>query len=51
MDIPLRTRRRPQEIWELPDDVSIVQHEVSFRGLCPKCTSADPQKAPRTRNK
>jgi Fur family peroxide stress response transcriptional regulator len=40
MDIPLRSRRKPQDIWELPEDVSILQHEVSFRGLCPKCASA-----------
>lgn len=36
-DIPLRTKKRPQDIWDLPEAVSITQHEVSFRGLCPKC--------------
>jgi Fur family peroxide stress response transcriptional regulator len=51
MDIPLRAQRRPEDIWDLPDDVSILQHEVSFRGLCPKCSAADAQKAPRTRSK
>jgi Fur family peroxide stress response transcriptional regulator len=51
MDIPLRSQRRPQEIWDLPDNVSILQHEVSFRGLCPKCSAADAQKALRTRSK
>lgn len=58
MDIPLRSNRRPQDIWDLPEDVSILQHEVSFRGLCPKCAAADvpatpqdTQKAPRTRSK
>lgn len=54
MDIPLRADRRPQDIWHLPEDVSILQHEVSFRGLCPKCAAAgasDTQKAPRTRSK
>lgn len=58
MDIPLRSNRRPQDIWDLPEDVAILQHEVSFRGLCPKCAAADAQvtppdtqKAPRTRSK
>jgi len=51
MDIPLRSNRRPQDIWDLPEDVSVVQHEVSFRGLCPKCATADAQKAPQTRSK
>lgn len=45
MDIPLRSRRRPQDIWELPEDVAILQHEVSFRGLCPKCATAGAQSA------
>ena len=39
MDVPLRSKRRPQDIWDLPESVSIRQHEVSFRGLCPKCAS------------
>jgi Fe2+ or Zn2+ uptake regulation protein len=51
MDIPLRSHRKPQDIWDLPDDVAILQHEVSFRGLCPKCATADAQKAPRNRSK
>ena len=44
MDIPLRSRRRPHDIWELPENVAILQHEVSFRGLCPKCATADAPK-------
>jgi Fur family peroxide stress response transcriptional regulator len=51
MDIPLRSHRKPQDIWELPEDVSILQHEVSFRGLCPKCATADAPKVPRNRSK
>jgi Fur family peroxide stress response transcriptional regulator len=39
MDVPLRSKRRPQDIWELPESVAISQHEVSFRGLCPKCAT------------
>ena len=50
-DIPLRSRRQPRDIWDLPADVSILQHEVSFRGLCSKCATADPQTVPRTRSK
>ena len=39
MDVPLRTRRRPQDVWELPEAVVISHQEVSFRGLCPKCAA------------
>ena len=38
-DIPLRTKKRPHDIWELPDDVKIEGSEVAFRGLCPKCAA------------
>ncbi len=37
MDVPLRTRRRPEDIWNFPEQVVVSHHEVSFRGLCPKC--------------
>lgn len=40
MDVPLRTRRRLQDVWELPEAVVVSHHEVSFRGLCPKCATA-----------
>ncbi len=39
-DIPLRAKRRAHDIWELPESVSITHHEISFRGLCPKCANA-----------
>ena len=51
MDIPLRSRRRPHDIWELPENVAILQHEVSFRGLCPKCATTDAQKPAPSRSK
>lgn len=39
MDVPLRARRRAEDAWALPENVVISQHEVSFRGLCPKCAA------------
>ena len=33
-DVPLKNRK---EIWNLPRDVVISNHEVSLRGLCPDC--------------
>jgi Fur family peroxide stress response transcriptional regulator len=39
MDVPLRNRRQPQDVWEFPEDIVISHHEVSFRGLCPKCAA------------
>ena len=38
-DIPLRSKKRPHEIWDVPSDVTIEQSEVAFRGLCPKCAA------------
>jgi Fur family peroxide stress response transcriptional regulator len=38
-DIPLRSRRRPEDVWEFPESLVIAQHEVAFRGTCPKCTT------------
>jgi Fur family peroxide stress response transcriptional regulator len=39
-DIPLQTPMPPQQVWNLPEGVTIAQQEVSFRGLCVACTSA-----------
>ena len=38
LDLPLRSRRHPQDVWDLPEDLSISGHEVAFRGVCPDCT-------------
>jgi Fe2+ or Zn2+ uptake regulation protein len=39
MDLPMRPRRRPEDVWEVPDNVIISQREVSFRGFCPVCAA------------
>lgn len=36
-DIPLRSRKRPEDVWEFPQSLTISRHEVSFRGVCPQC--------------
>jgi Fur family peroxide stress response transcriptional regulator len=41
-DLPRRGAWSVAEVWDLPQDAVIAQHEVSFRGLCPKC-AATPQ--------
>lgn len=51
LDIPLRAQRRPEDVWELPDDVAIVQHEVSFRGFCPQCAASAGEKTIGARSK
>jgi Fe2+ or Zn2+ uptake regulation protein len=38
-DIPLRSRKQPQDVWEFPGEFSVSHHEVSFSGLCPKCAA------------
>ncbi len=45
VDVPLRTRRRLQDVWEVPESVVISHHEVSFRGLCPKCAASQKKSA------
>ena len=44
-DIPLRSRRRPEDVWEFPQSLTISRHEVSFRGVCPKCAASASAKA------
>jgi len=39
VDVPLRSRRRLEDVWEVPEAVVISHHEVSFRGLCQKCAA------------
>ncbi len=39
-DLPLRSRWRVEQIWDLPADAVVSEREVSFRGLCPKCAAA-----------
>ena len=40
-DLPLRQRRRTEDIWAVPSDIVISHHEVSFRGFCPKCAASE----------
>lgn len=37
LDLPLRSRRHAEDVWDLPENISITQHEVAFRGVCPSC--------------
>jgi Fur family peroxide stress response transcriptional regulator len=45
-DLPIRPRKRVEDIWELPENVVINRREVSFRGLCPICAESVPAPAP-----
>ena len=36
-DLPLRARKRPEDVWEVPENITISHHQVAFRGECPKC--------------
>lgn len=40
-DIPLRAKKHPHEIWEVPGTVVIARSDVSFQGFCPKCAKPD----------
>ncbi len=39
-DLPLRAKRRTEDIWEMPADSVVTSRDVSFRGLCPACAAA-----------
>lgn len=39
VDVPLRSRRRVEDVWEFPESTLVTHHEVSFRGLCPACAA------------
>lgn len=36
-DVPLRSRRKPEDLWSLPEEAVIVRSDVAFHGLCPIC--------------
>jgi Fur family peroxide stress response transcriptional regulator len=44
-DLPLRSRRRPEDVWEVPERLTISHHEVAFRGVCPKCATKKNQRS------
>ncbi len=48
-DIPLRSKKQPRDIWDVPEDITIVQSEVAFRGLCPKCVQTAARKLSKTK--
>ena len=49
-DIPLRSRRRPEDVWDFPENLTVSRHEIAFRGLCPKCASASSKARAAKRN-
>src|SRR4051812_40786035 len=52
-DLPIRSRRRAEDLCEMPADSVVTSREVSFRGLCPACVSRAPVQplSPRTPKK
>lgn len=36
-DLPVHTPMPPDQIWQLPEGVTISKQEVSFRGTCANC--------------
>jgi Fe2+ or Zn2+ uptake regulation protein len=36
-DLPMRSTRRTDELWQIPAQAIVSVREVSFRGLCPDC--------------
>jgi Fur family peroxide stress response transcriptional regulator len=50
LDLPLRARRHPEDVWELPEQLSISHHEVAFRGACPRCAAQTPEEREKIRH-
>ena len=52
-DLPLRSKRQAEDLWEMPADTVVTSREVSFRGICPTCVSRTPAspESPRTSRK
>ena len=46
-DIPLRTRKQPQDVWEFPGNFFVTHSDVSFSGTCPKCADKPTRTAKR----
>lgn len=44
IDLPLRPKREPHQLWDVPKNLSITSHEVAFRGTCPVCAAAAEKK-------
>ena len=44
-DLPVHTPVPPDQIWHMPEGVSISQQEVSFRGTCAKCSEQSPARS------
>lgn len=45
-DLPMLNPVAPEQIWYLPEGVSISQQEVSFRGTCAECAQKSPPPPP-----
>ena len=41
-DLQLHTPLQPELIWELPSGIRIAHQQVSFQGLCARCTQSHP---------
>jgi len=46
-DIPLRSRKQPQDVWEFPGNFFVTHSDVSFSGTCPKCADKPTRTAKR----
>ena len=44
-DLPLRSRSRLDDSWDLPAGMVVSRREVSFQGLCPDCAARAAAKA------
>src|SRR5436189_4274773 len=43
LDLPLRSRRHPEDPWQFPENISLTRREVAFRGFCPECLEKQQQ--------
>ena len=49
-DLPLRSKRKAEDLCEMPEDSVVTSRDISFHGLCPSCAKT-PAPPPRTSRK
>ena len=37
IDVPLKSKLRPRDVWKVPAHAIVSHEEVALRGLCPEC--------------
>lgn len=50
IDVPLKPKMRPRDVWQVPRHAIVSHEEVALRGLCPECAKGR-KDSPKTNRK